>query len=205
MTRSGPTCPGRIRVPSLRIRLNRTSAEYPLPWCGSEGTPLLPGDEIMVRRAEQYTAARGQHLAERLGAGNDGSVWMTSRRAALKVHRQFARYRREVQAYERLAGVNTVAGHALPHMIDHDDMLLAIEMTTVEPPFVLDFASAYPVAEAPEFPPEVLERWLAEKQEQFGALWPRAAAVIRALERDHGLRLTDVHPGNIRFAPEDRE
>jgi hypothetical protein len=90
-------------------------------------------------------------------------------------------------------------------LIDHDDALLAIEMTIVEPPFVLDFASAYPVAEAPEFPPEVLEHWLAEKQEQFGALWPRAAAVIRALERDHGLRLTDVHPGNIRFGPDDRE
>ncbi len=121
----------------------------------------------------------------------------------LKLHRQIPRYRREVHAYRVLAGIDVVAGHMIPQLIDCDDALLAIEMTVVEPPFVLDFASAYAIAEAPEFPPEIMEEWLEEKQEQFGALWPRAAAVIRALERDHGLRLTDVHPGNIRFAPDE--
>ncbi len=164
---------------------------------------MLSGDEIMIRRAEQYTAARGPHLSERLGAGNDGSVWMISRRTAPKIHRQVPRFQRELHAYELLRDVSVVAGHNLPQLIDHDDALLAIEMTVVEPPFVLDFASAYPVEEAPEFPPEIMQEWLAEKQEQFGSLWPRAAAVIRALERDHGLGLTDVHPGNIRFAPDE--
>lgn len=164
---------------------------------------MLPGDADMMRRAEQYTTARGHRLAEALGAGNDGSVWMTSARTALKIHRQIARFQRETHAYRALHAVRIIAGHAVPRMIGSDDPLLAIEMTVVEPPFVLDFASAYAIAEAPEFPAEIMEEWLAEKQEQFGALWPRAAAVIRALERDHGLRLTDVHPGNIRFAPDE--
>ncbi|MFM9997182.1 MAG: hypothetical protein ACKVU4_15445 [Phycisphaerales bacterium] len=119
----------------------------------------------------------------------------------MKINRQFARYRRELHAYRVLAGVERIAGHGVPQLIDSADTLLAIEMTVVEPPFVLDFASAYPVAEAPEFPPEVMQDWLAEKQEQFGEDWPRAAGVIAALEREYGLRLTDIHPGNIRFRP----
>lgn len=154
-----------------------------------------------MSRAEQYTSTRALRLTERIGTGNDGWVWMTSRRTALKINRQAARYHRELFAYRALKGVQRVAGHRVPKLIDSDDTLLAIEMTVVEPPFVLDFASAYPVAEAPEFPPEVMQDWLAEKQEQFGEDWPRAAGVIAALESEYGLRLTDIHPGNIRFRP----
>lgn len=162
---------------------------------------MLPGDDAIVNRAEQYISARALQLAQRIGTGNDGWVWMTSRRTALKINRQAARYHRELAVYRTLKGVKRIAGHNVPKLIDFDDALLAIEMTVVEPPFVLDFASAYPIAEAPEFPPEVMQEWLAEKQEQFGEDWARAAVVIVALERDYGLRLTDIHPGNIRFRP----
>jgi hypothetical protein len=77
--------------------------------------------------------------------------------------------------------------------------LLAIEMTMATPPFVLDFASAYPVHEAPDFPPEIMDEWIEHKREQFGRNWPRVALILREFERDFGLRLLDVHPGNIRF------
>lgn len=164
--------------------------------------PSSSVDEDILRRAEEYIAARGAALSRRLGFGNDGAVWLTSRATALKVHRQAERYRRELHAYRLLADVHTIAGHMVPSLVETDDALMAIEMSIVEPPFVLDFASAYPIAEAPEFPEEVMAEWLAEKREQFGDRWPRAAAVLRALERDHGLRLLDVHPGNIKSESE---
>ena len=46
-----------------------------------------------------------------------------------------------------------------------------------------------------------MEHWLAEKLEQFERDWPKAAAAIRALERDFDLRMLDVHPGNIMLHP----
>jgi hypothetical protein len=155
----------------------------------------------MVRRAEEYAMRRGMALRKRLGFGNNGTVWSTSHRTALKIHRRLADYSRERDAYVRFAGAKQIAGHWIPKLIAFDNTLMAIEMTVVEAPFVLDFASAYPVHEAPDFPPEVMQDWLEEKREQFGEDWPKAAAVIRAMERDFGLRLLDVHPANIRSAP----
>jgi len=79
-----------------------------------------------------------------------------------------------------------------------DEALLAVEMTIVQPPFVLDFASAYLDEAAPEFPEDVMEEWLASKKEEFGSNWARAAGVLAALRR-LGIHMTDVHPGNIKF------
>ena len=39
-------------------------------------------------------------------------------------------------------GIYRIAGHYVPELIDWDEELLAIEMTMVERPFVLDFAGA---------------------------------------------------------------
>jgi hypothetical protein len=46
-----------------------------------------------------------------------------------------------------------------------------------------------------------MAEWLAEKREQFGLDWGKAAAAIRDLERRFGLRMTDVHPANIMLHP----
>ena len=72
-------------------------------------------------------------------------------------------------------------------------------MTIVQPPFVLDFASAYLDDAAPVFPEYVMTEWLAQKQEEFGPHWLHAAVVLAGL-RKHGIHMTDVHPGNITFA-----
>jgi hypothetical protein len=136
-----------------------------------------------------------------LGEGNNGIVWSTSRFTAIKTNRHQGPYQREIMSYMRLDGTAEVAGLAVPILVDWDDDLLIIEMTIVQPPCMLDFASAYPIESAPRFPDEIMAEWLAEKREQFGADWPRAAAAMRELERDYGLRMTDVHPGNIMLHP----
>ena len=97
----------------------------------------------------------------------------------------------------RTRGIDQVAGHTVPSLIRHDDTLGIIEMSIVEPPFVLDFASAQ-LDQPYDFPPEILAEWYESKRRDFGANWGRAVAVLRELER-MGIYMVDVHPGNIGF------
>lgn len=118
--------------------------------------------------------------------------------------RQADPFRREAAAYARLAerGVLDVRGHQVPQVERVDVELLAIEMTIVQPPFVLDFASAYLDRAVEEFPEDVMDEWMTRKREDFGSNWPRAVSVLIAL-RHIGIHMTDVHPGNIRFGDDD--
>lgn len=155
----------------------------------------LSGD--IAGRLEQYIRGRGIAITGRLGAGNNGSVWSTSRDTAVKVSRVAEPYNREIFAYLRIGDVEQIAGLWVPRVIDWDDELLVIEMEIVEPPCILDFGSAYRRRDAPRFPQEIRRQWLREKRAQFGADWPRAAAAIREMDRRFKLVLLDVHPGNI--------
>lgn len=159
-----------------------------------------PLDEDMLRRSQEYAKRYALRLDRRLGFGKDGTVWETDRQTALKVFRHADPFRREVAAYARLAErrVLDVNGHRVPQVERVDEELLGIEMTIVQPPFVLDFASAYLDRAAPEFPEDVMAEWLARKREEFGSNWSRAAGVLAALRR-FGIHMTDVHPGNIGF------
>jgi hypothetical protein len=154
-------------------------------------------DPIDLRLA-LYCLNRGLDVHERLGFGKDGSVWSSSAFTAIKVFTSSLRCDRERDVYTRLrvSGAHVIAGYAVPEVLECDEKLGVIEMTIVRPPFVLDFATAA-LDSAPDFPEEVLADWFAEKREQFGEDWPKAAAVVRALER-LGIFMLDVHPGNIR-------
>ncbi len=90
----------------------------------------------------------------------------------------------------------------MPQLIRNDDELLAIEITVVTPPFLLDFASAYTDDELNwlGFSPEVWAEREAHWAEVFGDHWPDAAAVRDAFHRITGLHLLDLSPNNIRFA-----
>jgi len=65
-------------------------------------------------------------------------------RRALKLHRDPDAYMREKAVYERLREkrVDTILGFDIPVPLRFDDEFMAIEMTIVMPPFVVDFASA---------------------------------------------------------------
>lgn len=159
-----------------------------------------PLDEDILRRSQRYTQRYALSLDRRLGFGKDGTVWETDRGTALKVFRHVDPFRREVATYARLAehGVLDVNGHRVPQVERVDGEFLGIEMSIVQAPFVLDFASAYLDHAAPEFPEDVIEEWLTHKQEIFGSNWPRTASVLATLRR-FGIHMTDVHPGNIGF------
>jgi len=161
-------------------------------------------DEDIVERADAYSLRRDCHLAGRLGFGIHGIVFAIESNAhpgiaALKIHNAEEPYFREKQVYRRLAeaGILEIHGFRVPQLIAFDDELLALEMTVVKPPFVLDFAGAY-LDRAPEFSDEIWEEWTRKNEEQFGSDWPMARMILGEL-KDLGIHMHDPSPFNICF------
>jgi len=100
-------------------------------------------------------------------------------------------------------GVLDILDFEVPQLVRSDDELLAIEMTIVSRPFVLDFAGAY-LDEVPSFSEEIWAEWEADKLEKFEDRWPIVQAVLAALDglgftcwmspRTHRLRWLMWHP-----------
>lgn len=155
--------------------------------------------ELLEPKAQQYAASKGLTLLRFLGDGNDGAAWESGRNTAIKALERPDSYRREREAYVRLAdrGVTDINGFAVPLLIDTDDTLKIVEMTIVFPPCVLDFAKSY-VDHSPEFSPEVIADWEEETAELFGNDWPVVEAILAWL-RIYGIHYFDARPGNIRF------
>jgi hypothetical protein len=156
-------------------------------------------------QAREYASRNRLTLREMLGSGIHGQVrvlqgGITQGGTALKVYFEETFYRRELAVYERLkeAGIRELLGFAVPQLIRADDELLALEMTVVERPYVLDFAGAYLDQSAPQFDDEVWETWEADKREKFGLRWPEVQAVLAAL-KSYGIEMLDVNPGNVAF------
>jgi hypothetical protein len=72
-------------------------------------------------------------------------------------------------------------------------------MTVVRPQYFLDFASAFPEYDVPDFPPDVWDEWFGEKAEQFGDQWPQVLRLREELSDLLGVVLLDLNPGNITF------
>jgi hypothetical protein len=157
--------------------------------------------ELRRRAAQRY----GLTLGDELGSGVHGIVFAAKSqgepgRYAVKVHERQTDCGRERDVYLRLREYDLIElrGCSIPELIAYDDQLLILAITVVSRPFVLDFAGAY-LDQAPDFSPEVLADWHAEKREQFEGRWPEVQAILAALE-EYGIFMIDVNPGNISFA-----
>jgi hypothetical protein len=121
-------------------------------------------DEDLVNAVLAYTSRYAAEVRELLGSGIHGIVYVVESktdpgRRALKLHRDSDAYLREKVAYERLREkrIDLILGFQVPVPLRFDDEFMAIEMTIVMPPFVLDFASA--TLDAPiEFSEEIWGR-----------------------------------------------
>jgi hypothetical protein len=140
-------------------------------------------NEELIEKAEAYALGNGTDLIERLGFGIHGIVFAEKSEdkpgtCALKMHHFFDPYARERDVYLRLqaAAVTRIGGLHVPQLLRWDDEWLALEITVVKPPFLLDFASAY-LDFAPTFSDEVWEDWEIKNREEFGDDWPRAQGV----------------------------
>jgi hypothetical protein len=160
-------------------------------------------DEDMLEAAREYAGKHGFSLGKPIGSGIHGCVWMLLHEgapaSALKIHGTAAAYRRERDVYGRLSerNVRTVRGLSVPELIRCDDDLLALEMTIVSPPRVLDFG-ADRLDWPPEFSNEIWAEWARKNEEQFGANWPEVQAVLGEFE-EMGIFMLDPSPSNIRF------
>jgi serine kinase of HPr protein (carbohydrate metabolism regulator) len=162
-------------------------------------------DEDLVEVAQDYASRHALEVREILGSGIHGIVYVVESKAdpgrrALKLHRDTEAYTREKTVYELLREkrIDTILGFDIPQPLRFDDEFMAIEMTIVMPPFVLDFASAS--LEVPmEFSEEVWADWEHTKQEQFGLQWEAVQAILTELRR-YGIHMLDPSPSNIRFS-----
>jgi hypothetical protein len=161
-------------------------------------------DEELLEKAEAFAEAHGCTLGDEIGFGIHGSVVLLERESqlaasALKVHFSAEPFRRECEVYERLGqnGVRKILGCHVPQLLRQDDALLAIEMTIVPVPFVLDFAGAW-LDRPPHFSDEIWEERTAKWAREFGADWAQAQAVLAELE-EFGVHQLDPSPRNIRF------
>ena len=161
-------------------------------------------EQSLIQNAQAYASQHQLQLAERLGFGIHGIIFVAGDnlkvgKTAIKAHRFVEPYRRERSVYERLnvAGVSRIVGFNVPQMVRFDDRLRVIEMSIVVRPFVLDFAGAYLDAQ-PEFADETWADWEAEKRDQFDYRWPKVQEVLGALE-ELDIHMVDVSPSNVAF------
>lgn len=161
-------------------------------------------NEVPSIRTREYCRLRRQHIIDpSAGSGHDGTLCLTSQQSYLKTFEQLAAYAKEFEAYRRLKarGVVVIQGHNVPQLLDHDDRLGVIEMSTVSRPFVLDFAKVRFDQRLEDYwPADVLaERWTYWESLFEAEQWPTVLAIFHELGRQYGIWLEDLHPGNITF------
>ncbi|TLD68818.1 hypothetical protein FEM03_21025 [Phragmitibacter flavus] len=162
----------------------------------------------LLSSAESYVATQGLELTGSLGNGLDGNIWKVRSKKkriswALKIHAEWRGYRCERDCYQKLLEhqVSEIEGFHVRVMVRTDDQWLAIEMSIVERPFILDFAQAFLDIE-PEFPEEVWQERLETWSENYGEHWPRVQRALYELE-GIGIYYLDVHHQNVSVAVAD--
>jgi hypothetical protein len=166
-------------------------------------------DAPLLKRAEEYAQSRQIVILrkERLGHGSDGSVWKTTRPSAVKALYEHETYQKELECYSRLkrAAIRNLGGFDIPVLEDSDDGLMVIEMTLVEPTFLLDFGKVY-LDQPPTYlyDKELMSRAYAEWRERFGRRWMDVAFVLELLKK-YGIYYFDPRPSNIDTGEDDND
>jgi hypothetical protein len=167
---------------------------------------MAENSELLLR-ATRYADSRGIQLVGKdlLGYGSDGTVWQTSRRTAVKaLHRQ-KNYEHELECYTRLkdAGIRKIGMFEVPRLEDFDVAELILEISIVQPPYLLDFGKVY-LDQPPThlYDEQMMANAEAEWNERFGNRWNKVRHAMRILE-NYGIY--DPRPGNVCFGDEDDE
>ncbi len=147
-----------------------------------------------------------------LGFGEEGCVWRASvpppfTETAVKVFDRRSNFQCERDAYLRLRDrqVTHLNDFSVPSLVDHDDELLVVEMTIVQPPFVLDFGKVY-IDRRPPYVNDIEVMTEAETKciELFeGARrWKKVQRALWKLEA-LGIWYVDPNPRNVQFGSDE--
>jgi hypothetical protein len=111
-------------------------------------------------RIKKYFGNAEFVVVERFGDGQDGTVFFTEQRAAVKVFSRKEAFDIECECYRRLLenGLRRICGFNIPELVRIDESLGIIEMTPVQPPCLFDFGKCY-VDETPPFSDAEMEEW----------------------------------------------
>jgi hypothetical protein len=147
--------------------------------------------------ARRYTGI--DQLLKDLGSGAEGYVFASPSATAIKVFTHHEKFDRELAAYQRLLehDVIDVLGFAVPRLVHFDANLLVIEMTMVQPPFLLDFAQS--VLDMPLDFPEGLDEWWERIEPDFGDRFPIVQQLFYELQHKYGIYYYDLAPRNVNF------
>jgi hypothetical protein len=158
--------------------------------------------ESASARLNAYLSKHHITVVQPLGQGKDGTVFVTDRVTAVKVHERPESYLPERNAYIRLLDlkVDRISGFAVPVLELYDDDLRVIEMTIVMAPYILDFASAK-IDAAHDLIEDEGHTLIDMIRERFDERADDVIALIDELGSYAGVYLTDVHAHNIKFAP----
>jgi hypothetical protein len=161
-------------------------------------------DPSLLERALEYARLSGitLDLKTPLGDGEDGSVWKSSRKTAVKALERERNYGIELECYQRFKEnkITTIQGFSVPQLIGFDDKLWIIEMGIVTAPYILDFAKSW-LDRPADYTDETLSDWDAQGSELFEDRWPQVRSLLTSLKR-FGIYYYDAKPGNIRFGDE---
>lgn len=164
---------------------------------------------LLLSRAKDYADSRGILLIgkDMLGYGSDGSVWHSSRRTAIKALYHQKNFDHELECYHRLkiAGVRRIGMFDVPFLEDFDSKLRIIEISIVQPPYLLDFGKVY-LDQPPThlYDEQMMVNAREEWHERFGDRWSKVEHAMRLLEQ-HGIYYYDPRPGNVCFGDEDEQ
>jgi len=144
-------------------------------------------------------------LIDKFGVGVQGRVVGNDAGNAVKAFEFEEHYKTEREAYRRIrkARLQKIGPFNNPQLKRCDDELWIIEMSVVQPPFLVDFAAAY-IDRPHPYSYEELEAWHESQTEIYGH--ERWEIVTDALSKLYGatkIRYFDASPRNIRFTNED--
>lgn len=138
----------------------------------------------------------------------EGVVWKTSNHSVIKAFYRLKDYQTELSCYKRLLkhGVNMIHGLEVPMLEDHQESFRVVEMTFVQPPFILDFGKAS-LDQPPDYllDPQDLNRFQSQWKAEFGDRWPDVNAILYTLKSKYGIYYLDPKPQNICFGDSEAE
>jgi hypothetical protein len=192
MTNVAAQCEREIKRSPYRSQI-RTEVEKPV------GVATMESERQKAEETASRYIGEGSVL-EALGAGAEGYVFSTPQYTAVKVFARPPKFERELAVYERLAthGVTHVEGFNVPKLVGYSRDLLVIEMTIVQPPYLLDFAQSeldFPL----DFPEGHEEEWWQRLAELFGDRLSAVRNLYETLIERYGIYYYDLAPRNVNF------
>lgn len=139
-----------------------------------------------------------ESINEKLGSGQEGFVYRTSRKTALKVFEREQNFNAELKSYQILQAlqVEQIEGFSIPQLLGFDEDRLVIELTIVTAPYLLDFGKVH--FSPPDFPSDAVAHDLQRCEEDFGEYWPIVLSALYDLQ-SMGIWYVDAKPSNINW------